>query len=336
MTDNDWLSSVASSPPDIKKPKWNTLPAPGSDVGNVDKNTRTDFAGKKIKGVEFPEPYVITSFDDIEPVPREPSILFPSGLPKGATISIVGPPGAGKTEYLIEESIFFSKEGKDVLYLYNESIKPKFDAYVRRIAERMHSDVSDLHNITFIDMLKFDLTTADYSGIDTFIQRIWVRQIRYWLEHSKNPSLIIIDSFSKMARRYVPQMYIAMEALTDHVSELFDELKIHPTLIISHQKSQSSRERNDESVSGGFGLTHISDATFIFKLTDVDIWASRRYGLPEGSKMHTIQVIKDRYANDDFQERVVFLADGRLILGLPVSTLVSDKDSNDHMFRRGL
>lgn len=307
------MDSAASS--SARKPRA----PPGSAVGNT--QSSKDATGKVFKKVEFPQPYNITNFDDIKPISRIQSSLIPEGIAEGAIISIVGPPGAGKTRYMLQESIEFSQNDKDVLYLYNESIRPKFDAYVKIVCEQMNVSVDDLKHITFIDMVNFDQTTADYERISLFVQKIWMQQIRYWITHTANPSLVIIDSFSKIARKFVPQMYVVMEAFSDQLSELFAEVGKRPTVIICHQKSQSSRERNDESVSGGFGLTHISDATFIFKLQDIGVWESKRYGLPEGSKLHTLQIIKDRYATKDTDERVVQLtSSGRLKLGVTINS----------------
>lgn len=328
MSGDDWMNQISDVP--ARKPR----PPPGTAVGNA--TEQVSITGNKIKKTEFPVQYSITNFDEVDSIPRQKSSLFPEGIARGVKISIVGPPGSGKTRYLIQESIYFSSNGDDVLYMYNESIRPMFDAYVKNMCEQMHKSVDDLKNITFIDMVDFDQKTADYERISLFIKKLWIQQIRYWMEHAKNPSLIVIDSFSKIARRFIPQMYQTMETLSDQLSELFAETGKMPTVIICHQKSQSSRERNDESVSGGFGLTHISDATYIFKLQDIGVWETKRYGLAEGSKLHSIQVIKDRYATIDTDERVVKIdKNGWLKLGVVISSLsdsVKEAKEVEHLF----
>lgn len=304
----DWLSKVASSP------------RPGSNpVDRTKINTAETLSNRK---TDFPKQYKM-NFDEVVDVKRLTSSLLPDGYSEGGFIALTGPPGAGKSRLCIQEAIHFNNQGYDVLYMYNESIRSKFDAFVKKVCLDMNiNDASRLKNISWIDMSDQILKVADYDTISLFIKKRWVQQVRYWIENNaKNPGLVVIDSFSRIGRRYIPQMWVVIEDLTDDLAELFTEKNVYPTVLTVHQKSQSSREKNDDTTVGGFGITHTADATIVMKLQDVTKWEADRYGLPEGSRIHSIQIMKDRYASSDFSERIVILENGRLKLGPPINDL---------------
>lgn len=234
-----------------------------------------------------------------------------------------------------------SKQGREALYLYNESVKEHFDFFVRKICESMGMKVdsgspSDLSNVTWVDMSSKILKIADYESIEKFYKYHWISQIEDWLKKTTNPGLIVVDSFSRIGRRYIPQLWVQIEALIDGLDETFKERKVNPIVILVHQKSQSSREKNDESVVGGEGITHSTDVTLVFRKRDVDTWVSRDFGLPIGSNLYTLWTAKDRYGTAPLNENVLNMANGQITLGEELLKLADKvKASKPKKFTKG-
>ena len=267
------------------------------------------------------------NFSEVKELKRIPSTILPEGYVKGINVGLIGPPGTGKSRFALQEAMLASLKGKDTLYLYNESVKPRFDALVKMTAEQMHISDTQLQNITFCDMTRNPLTTADYNSMQLVADRIWIQQVRYWHDHlATNPAYVFIDSYSYVSRRYVPQMSIFFGYLINGLQDYYNEVGIEPITFTIQQKSQSSRELNDDSVVGGFGINHALDMEIVLKRYDVDRWIADRYNVPEGTQLHTCSVPKDRYSEKEYMERRIILdrLDGRLKLGDEVNKLMVD------------
>jgi predicted ATP-dependent serine protease len=264
------------------------------------------------------------SFDNIPPLNRIPSSVMKDGYVEGSVLNVVGVPGSGKSRFFIQECIELNNKGLDCLYLYNESAKPGFDLYFKQICEQLNiTDDRKLSHIKWADMSKFTLNSADYDSIKIFMKRVWAKQVEYWLQTVNNPTLVIVDSFSNICRKYVPQMWVSFEAMNDSFKELYQEHKKPIVTAIIHQKSGSHWERDDDSVVGGMGLIHEGDVSMVFKSKHTNNWDAKRYGVNEGMMLRTLMITKDRYSAGEFTETQLLLKDGKLVLGHTLMELVN-------------
>ncbi|MHB8153376.1 MAG: P-loop NTPase family protein, partial [Bacillati bacterium] len=256
-------------------------------------------------------------FNEVQELRRVPTSILPEGYVTGINVGLIGPPGTGKSRFALQEAMVASSKGKDSLYLYNESVKKRFDAFIKLTADQLGFTESQLQNITFCDMTRNPLTTADYNSMQTVAERIWIQNVRYWVDNmATKPTFIFLDSYSCISRRYVPQMSIFFGYIINGLQDYFAEAGIEPVVFTIQQKSQSSRELNDDSVVGGFGINHTLDMEVVLKRYDVDRWIADRYSIPEGTQLHTLSIPKDRYSEKEYSERVIVLdrKDGRLKL----------------------
>jgi KaiC/GvpD/RAD55 family RecA-like ATPase len=313
MAEPSWMDSIVPTSPAPLKKKTEEEKAASKDKA-------ASVGGKR----ELPKQYKL-SFGDVKPIQRIKSSLFETGYARGTFIGVVGPPGTGKTRLMLQECIEASKRGEASLYLYNEFIRPKFDQLIQKTCNDMNISEQDLSNITFCDMSSADLKTADYDSINHFTKRMWAQQASYWLDNIKgDPSFVIVDSFSAIARRYIPQCWLAHANLLEHLATIYSERKVSPVTFLIHQKSQSSREVNNDSTVGGYGVVHELDVVMVLRMRDVDRWDSDRYGFKEGSMAHSVMFTKDRYG-DMFEERMIRLENGKLTLADKLDDLVSKR-----------
>jgi len=282
----------------------------GAPVSSPTPLTKQMIDSKKKLSVELPLLYRI-NFSEVETPARVDSSILESGYVEGTFVLLIGPPGTGKSRFALQECIAasMSPSPKDSLYLYNETVKIKFDSFVKTICEKMQiRDDSDLSHITFCDMSKFLLRTADYDSIKNFAQRVWAGTVEQWLNQKKrNPAFVVIDSISNIGRRYIPQLTVLNKDLTEALVDVYKKHNVKPVTFFIHQKSLSPRENNTDSVVGGYGLVHEGDMSIILKLHDVNRWDADRYGWQEGQMVHTLQIAKDRYSTTDFKESIVFI-----------------------------
>jgi hypothetical protein len=265
---------------------------------------------------------------NVKPIERVDSTILKDGWARGTYTGIIGPPGGGKSRLLLQEVFAASKRGQESLYMYNEFIQDKFDQFINKATDELDYNEDDLSNISWVDMCQYDLGIAGHDEVKSFFKRKWLSQITYWLDNIKTePGFLVIDSFSALARRYVPWMWMFQAILLDLLAVEFERLKIKPVVFLVHQKSQSSREKNDDSTVGGFGIVHELDSVVIMGLHIVDVWGSRRYGWPEGTVQHTIHSTKDRYGSELDQERMMVMNNGKLTLGIKVSDLVAQQQA---------
>ncbi len=277
---------------------------------------------------QLPSLYHI-EFDKIISPRRISSSILKSGYVEGTFILLIGPPGTGKSRFAIQECI--KSAPYNSLYLYNESVRPKFDSYIKNICDQMSiTSNSDLSHVTFCDMSSFLLRTADYDSIKNFAQRVWAGTVDQWLlKGTVRPAFVVIDSISNIGRRYIPQLTILNKDLTESLVEVYRKRNVNPVTIFVHQKSLSPRENNTDSVVGGYGLVHEGDMSIVLKLHDVSRWDADRYGWPEGQMIHTMQIAKDRYSLADFKESMIFInKDGMLQLGTSIQELTTDVKEN--------
>jgi KaiC/GvpD/RAD55 family RecA-like ATPase len=273
-------------------------------------------------GAAVQEPYNF-EFSKVHDLKRIPSSIFKSGYAAGSIIGLIGPPGTGKTRFALQESMM---SGADCFYIYNESVRPKFDNYIRRVALDLKIDNDyDLKRIKFWDTSKNQLASAKYDDMESVAERIWIEHIRKWLASAKDPMFITFDSFSNIARRHIPQMPIAFQFFTHPLTELYKEMDVEPVTFMVQQKSLSPREANTDAVVGGYGINHELDMEIVLKLHDVDRWTSDRYGWPEGTMQHSLQITKDRYNIAEYNESMIYLKDGKLTLDETISSRVEKR-----------
>lgn len=265
----------------------------------------------------------------IKPLQRIASSLFKYGYVAGTFQGFIGVPGAGKSRLAIQELYSLANKGYQCLYLYNESSRHHFDNYIDKITKEIGFDFEN-PNVTLCDMSDQIQKTASYESIETFYDRFWVQQTKHWLEQVKNPGIVVTDSFSNIGRRYIPQLWEAHQSYINGLTELITPLEKKPVFIEVHQKSGSSYERDNDSVTGGFGLTHQLDANIVFTCRKIsDKWASERYGIPEGKQFYSIHITKDRFQEEPFEETQVVIKDGKMILRDKISEIV-EKNRKDN------
>jgi len=266
---------------------------------------------RKSQSSQFPSIYHI-DLNNIPEIHRVKSSILKDGYAEGTVVLLIGPPGTGKSRYAIQECLLSSGHS---LYLYNETVKIKFDYFVSSICKQM--GLNSINNVSFCDMSKFLLKTADYDSIKIFASRVWAGVVDEWLSNLKqDPSFVVIDSVSNIGRRYIPQLAVFNKDLIESLFDVYHKHNVKPITFMIHQKSLSPRENNTDSVVGGYGLVHEGDMSVILKLHDVSRWDADRYGWPEGLMIHTLQIAKDRYSISNFNESVISInKNGRLELG---------------------
>ena len=243
-----------------------------------------------------------------------PSSIF-EGYAAGSIVSLLGSPKVGKTSFALQECIEASRQGFDSLYIYNESPRRRFVSIVKKKMDSMKLGETDLNKVTLCNMSGEVLGSANYANIDSYMRRVWAGKVKYWLEGSlRKPRFVVIDSVSKIGRVYIPQLFKVMEVLCDELTNILDDAKKYPVILIVHQKSGGYWEKFDDSVVGGAGLVHETDTTINLKRLEVNKKLSDDTGLRWGSKLYTI-TIDSRDVDCSPFERIIELKDGYLKVG---------------------
>ena len=259
----------------------------------------------------------------VRPLQRVESSLFKEGYVRGTFNGYIGVPGAGKSRLAIQEVFNAASKGLDCLYLYNESSRHHFDNYIAKITNELGINPEN-PRITWCDMSDEIQKVASYEGIEAFYDNFWAQQTRYWLQSNKNPGFVVTDSFSNIGRRYIPQLWEAHQSYIQQLTDLVEPLEKKPVFIEVHQKSGSAYERDNDSVTGGFGLTHQLDANIVFTIKKIgNKWDSERYNTPEGRKVYTVYVPKDRFALSNFEETQVVIQNGKMMLKDTIADIVT-------------
>jgi KaiC/GvpD/RAD55 family RecA-like ATPase len=272
------------------------------------------------------KPHYSLSFTGPVEIPRLASSLFPDGYGEGAFVALAGVGGCGKSRLALQEAFFHAREGNDVLYIYNESEQSKFDMYATKIAREVGVISEDqIRKVKFWDVTELQLGTANYAAMESFAERVYVKNVKYWLENeATSPVLVVFDSFSNICRQFVPQMPIFHQYITHGLTSIYSEHHVTPVTLIIHQKSLSPREAHTDSVVGGYGINHEGDMTILFKVYDVDVWGERNFGWKQGTKHYTACITKDRYQRSEFPETEVILKNGQLTLASTIANRVAE------------
>lgn len=317
--ETDWASGLASSAPPVPKEARE-----GAAKARTEAKVGTDVTGIPSRKRPMPVQYKYKE-SEVKELQRVESSLFTKGYARGTFNGIIGPPGTGKTRLMIQEVVSSSARGENSLYLYNEFIRPNFDVTINRIVKDMNFNDNDLEHVTWCDMSSYDLGVADYDSIKSHMKRWWVQQVQYWLDHlDGEPAFVVIDSFSAVCRRFIPQMWIAHADLLEGLADVYATRSVKPVTLLVHQKSQSYKEVNNDATVGGYGIVHELDATIVLRMRDVDRWDADRYGFKEGTMAHSVMVTKDRYG-DPFEERMVHIDKGKMILGEKLDDLITKR-----------
>lgn len=243
------------------------------------------------------------------------------GYPPGSIINLVSVPKAGKTTFALQEVMLASVLGGESLYMINESTKDRFQQIIKRHARELAITEKDVGRVMFCDMVDESISVPQYGAIESYMVRVWCGTIEHWLTRVKNPQFIVIDSFSEIVRKYIPQAYVAMKYFVDGLNSVMIKHKKYPAVICVNQKSGGKWERDDESVLGGYGIVHKTDASVVLRIRHVDKWDADRYGLDIGSIVHTIQTVEMRDVDVDSQEHILVKKDGALQIGPTFSEL---------------
>lgn len=250
------------------------------------------------------------------------SSVFPFGIPKGATIAVIGSPKTGKTSVCLQECIEASAEGADCLYIINESPKERFMEIVQRHAHDLGRSSSDLERLTFLDMYGQELGSANYESIRNYIARVWGKKLKYWLEKSINPRYVVFDSFSKIGRKYIPQMFVTMEELYKTIVNSCQDTNKRPSFLLVNQKSGSSWSDKDDTVVGGYGIVHECDGTILFMKNHTDIKTAKFSNLVPGTRFYTVRFdMRDIDVPDE--EMVMTKINGKFRLGISLSDYIN-------------
>jgi len=302
-------------------PGWSETAAPAvKPVERGRKVTQDDYRTQtkaKNRGEFF-------KISDVKSIKRDivKSSVF-EGYAAGSIVSVIGGPKAGKSTFSLQEVIQASREGYDCLYLFNESPKVRFADIVRRRMEQMRVGELDLTGVTFCNAHGETLGSANYANIESYMTRFWAGKIDYWLSYAKKPKFVVVDSISKVGRVFTAQMFKMMESLCGAVVNSMDDRKKYPVVLLIHQKSGGFNERHDDSVVGGAGLIHESDATMNIRKYEVDRKMARDTGFAWGSRFYTLQV-DTRDVDCPSEERMLTFKDGYLRVSKTIEQYAAD------------
>ena len=240
--------------------------------------------------------------------------ILPGWL-RGAIIAIVGPPKAGKTTFALYESMAQARDGKRVLYVYNESPPQRFMRIAKvRLHESFNDDKNIISNMKFLSLFGLQLMSARYDSIDKFAKLIVDNIVKY----SANSDMIIIDSISKFAREFVPQMYYFVSRFTYYTWEYMKNTGREPVILAINQKSGDYWDITRPTVVGGHGVVHEFDGTITMYSDIVDKWMARDFKFVPGQRYHIIRCDAIRDLDVDSREYVVNMINGQIIINKPL------------------
>lgn len=277
-------------------------------------------------------------FHKVEPVTvsktrRIESSLFPNNpYPEGSIINITGIAKTGKTSYCIQEAIYHALLCNNVLYIYNESPKNRFNEIFNMHLKEMDISIDDITCIDMYDMFNVELMNAQFNAITGFIKKNLIDVIRQWLNKVDNPTLIVIDSFTKIIRTYPAQSFYSINKLCGMLWALMDELKKYPVVLLIQQKSGDREDEKTEACLGGFGISHAVDGSIVLRRVFSTKWDYHDYGIKEGTILHTIQPTEIRDGEMDTEERILLKENGWLKLGKTLYEIRKEKEVRNEDF----
>lgn len=255
--------------------------------------------------------------------------IFPVSVPKGNVIALIGSPKTGKTTFCLQECFMASILGEESLYIINESPRTQFESVIHRHAKDMKLGKYELQNVTFLDFYDEECESANYDQIKAYFYGVWKTKMVYWLKQVQRPKYIVIDSFSKVGRKFVPQMYIMMETLYKCFVEACNETKKFPILFIINQKSGTSWNDADDTCSGGYGIMHQVDGKILFMRHQIDLRNMKNFrALRPGSRFYTIRF--DFRELDNMPEDMVVTKEketGKLEMKCPLSQFLEEQEA---------
>lgn len=242
--------------------------------------------------------------------------IIPGWL-RGAIIALVGPPKAGKTTFALYESMAQVRDGNNVLYVYNESPPQRFMRIAKmRLHESFADDKNIVNNMKFLSLYGMRLMGARYDSVDKFAKIIVDNITRY----AANTDLIVIDSISKFAREFVPQMYYFVSRFTYYMWEYMRKTKHEPAILAINQKSGDYWDVARPTVVGGHGVVHEFDGTITMYSDVADRWVAKDFRFSPGERYHIIRCDAIRDLDIDDKEYVVKMVNGQIIINKPLES----------------
>lgn len=251
--------------------------------------------------------------------------IMPGWL-RGAIIALVGPPKSGKTTFALYEAMAQAKNGHKVLYVYNESPPQRFIRIAKvRLENSFNNDPKVRENMKFLSMFGVQLMSAKYDSIEKFAQMIVNNIVRY----SHGSEFIVIDSISKFAREYVPQMYYFVSKFTYFMWEYMKNSGREPVILAINQKSGDYWDVSRPTVVGGHGVVHEFDGTITMYSEVADRWVARDFKFAPGQRYHIIRCDAIRDLDVDQREYVTKIINNQLFIMEPLENYLKTVTPNE-------
>ncbi len=250
------------------------------------------------------------------------------GYPRGALINVVGFPKAGKTTFLIHESMYMSQKGKDVLFMYNEEPRDDTLANFDQHRRDLNLPVSALDHITLLDAHGKAMRSAQYKDMDAKAT-LWVKHpVQVLMENGLKPEIIIIDSMTRFYRTFPAQSFQFVATASYGLKTLFRKFNVRPVVFIVHQKASTGpgAGKDDERGFGGWGNIHEMDGSIVIKRQHIGYWEWKNMGFPIGTYQHFItgSFRHIRSPQLDYQLNQQLTAPMNLSVGEPLMDLVDE------------
>lgn len=314
-TGGAWGNALGSSKP---KPKGATLGKvtntdgsqykDGKQVGEAKKHGH----GARGHGWIQVKPAAETSLP--AQIPGLQKLLCDKGWPEMAIINVTGIGKTGKTTFALQEAILQAAEGKRVLYIYNESPRPRFMAIANAHREELGIPIDKLKTMRFLDLTDVTLRAPKPESIERFVQTFVLKEIGVALK-TGNPDLVVIDSLTSLCRLWPAQAYYFARCFTRGLWDKMEMLDVKPCVLCINQKSGGHWEANDATVLGGHGVVHEMDGSIVFTRKVTDHWDAERFGHKYGSTVRYLRFESLRDLDVDDSEHQLIKDRGKLWIG---------------------
>ena len=240
--------------------------------------------------------------------------IMPGWL-RGAIIGLIGPPKVGKTTFALYEAMAQAINGVKVLYVYNESPPQRFIRIAKiRLSQSFKSNSEIINNMKFLSMYGMRLMSPKYDSIDKFAQLVVNDIVKY----SHNADFIVIDSISKFAREFVPQMYYFISRFTYYIWEWMKNSNKEPAILAINQKSGDRWDVTRPTVVGGHGVVHEFDGTMTMYSDVADRWIVHDYKFLPGQRYFIFRCDGIRDLDVDSREYVTKIINNQFIISEPL------------------